>query len=138
MVWDAFKATTRGIYRSAKKTVRTEQKHVVSPLQDKKQECAHAHANTPSPDTLANLLFARRALDLHYQDIASSPLQQRTECIFEKGDKNGKQLGLSMVVDKPLTVVLCISSPARVLLTDRDDILHEFFFFHFIGGYIHL
>lgn len=57
------------------------------------------------------------------RDIASSTVQQRTERIFEKGDKNGKLLALLTAVDKPLTVVPCISSTFGVLLTDRDAIL---------------
>lgn len=84
------------MYISAIKVARVEYKHTHSTLQDREQEFAHSYANSPCPETLADLQLARRALNLHYQGIAHCSMRQRAERLFEERDKNGKLLVLRL------------------------------------------
>lgn len=119
-----------GVYISAIKALRTEQNSVGKQLQDKEQECAKAHADSPSPATLAQLQFARRNISLHYHDVITCQLERSAARVFEKGDKNGKLLALLTAGDTSPTVVPCIMSPSGQILRDGEDIIREFVSFY--------
>ncbi|XP_018415737.1 PREDICTED: plexin-C1-like [Nanorana parkeri] len=63
VVWDAFKATTRGEYISGIKAARREHSAALTVLQDEEAICAAAYADSPGESTVAALKKARRSIN---------------------------------------------------------------------------
>lgn len=59
-MWDAFKVSTQGMYVSAIKAARAGKNSTSEEFQAHEIQCAKAHADIPSPSSLAELQMTRR------------------------------------------------------------------------------
>lgn len=94
MVWDAFKAVTRGEFVSAIKAARTQDHEELELLKQRERECAEAHAGSPTGALYVSLLDARHRLSLHVTGQPRSEMQKTAHTVFAEGDKNGKLLAM--------------------------------------------
>lgn len=125
-MWDAFKASTCGMYVSAIKAARAEKNSTSEELQAREIQCAKTNADTPSPSSLAELQMARRALLVHFENLTQCNFKTRAETLFEKGDKNWKLLAYLTADARTHTAIPCIHSPEGTLVRDGEGIKRAF------------
>lgn len=113
VVWETFKATTRGRHISAIKVVRSEMSSQVHQLQDGESKAAETFSDSPTPDHFSQLADARRALFLHLASATHLELGSLAGGIFEFGDKNSELLA-NLAADSKMADSRCQKFVARM------------------------
>lgn len=126
LVWDAFKAVTRGECISAVKAARKHDREEIELLHHRERECARAHAENPTRASYEALLEARRSLSIFFTGQARADMTKRPQTVFTEGDKNGKLLAMLVADYHPLTNIPIIRNQRGDLITEPKSIMQEF------------
>lgn len=97
MVWDAFKAVTRGECISAIKAARRDHNAQGELLLNKEGGCAGTLADSLTETNYTSLMETRRLVSVDFSELGRTEIGKRAESIFAQGDKNGKLLALLAV-----------------------------------------
>lgn len=126
IVWDAFKAYTRGQYISTIASVKKQQGQQTQVLQQSVDDQAAAYSADPTPSHFDLLNAAQSTLNLHMSEVTRLDIHKGRQRFFEQGDKNGRFLAMLAQHDHPLTVVSSLRSTDGGMVTSQSEILEMF------------
>lgn len=126
VIWDAFKAYTRGQYISSIASIKKQQLQETQLLQQSVTDHTSTYSADPMPAHFDLLRAAQRTLNLHLTEVTRLDTYKGRQLFFEQGDKNGRFLAMLTQHDQPLTVVSNLQTPGGEMGTSPSGILQTF------------
>lgn len=126
MIWDAFKAFSRGQYISSIAGIHREQAAIATALQQAVQCQSDIYTTDPTNTHFDLLNAAKHKLHLHLTELTRLDLHRNKQMFFEQGDRNGRLLAMLAQPDYPPTVIPNVVSASGASVSLLPDILEVF------------
>lgn len=120
MVWDAFKAFTRGHYISAIKAAKVHQTATTESLKSKIEMAPDQYGSDQSASNFDLLQASKRNFHLHLTEVMRLELYKTKQRFFEQGDRHGRLLEIMSHNDAPLTLVPKLTSPTGEAVSSQE------------------
>lgn len=126
IIWDAFKAYTRGQYISSIANIKKQQKTETQSLQQSVTDHTTTDSSDATPAHFDQLMAVQRDLQLHLTEVTRLEIYKGKRRTFEQGYRNGCLLAMMAQHDQPHTLISTLQTPEGGTVTSPSHISQTF------------